>query len=145
MARAGFPWLTVDMEHTHTDIQTATYMFAAIADAGCVPLARIPANKHEYIKMVLDCGAMGIVAPMVMDAAEARSIVAATKYPPYGNRSIGGGMHSLNSAPRPRNITKGPTTRSWSSSRPSTSKPSRSPTRSTRYPAWMPFSSAPTT
>ena len=23
MARAGFPWLTVDMEHTHTDIQTA--------------------------------------------------------------------------------------------------------------------------
>ena len=39
---------------------------------------------------------MGIVAPMVMDADEARLIVAATKYPPYGNRSIGGGMHSLN-------------------------------------------------
>jgi 4-hydroxy-2-oxoheptanedioate aldolase len=96
MARAGFPWLTVDMEHTHTDIQTAAYMFAVIADAGCVPLARIPANKHEYIKMVLDCGAMGIVAPMVMDAAEARLIVAATKYPPNGNRSIGGGMHALN-------------------------------------------------
>lgn len=96
MARAGFPWLTVDMEHTHTDIQTASYMFAAIADAGCVPLARIPTGKHEYIKMVLDCGAMGIVAPMVMDQAEARSIVAATKYPPQGNRSVGGGMHALN-------------------------------------------------
>ncbi len=96
MARAGFPWLTVDMEHTHTDIQTAAYMFAAIADAGCVPLARIPAGKHEYIKMVLDCGAMGIVAPMVMNAAEARDIVAATKYPPRGNRSVGGGMHALN-------------------------------------------------
>jgi 4-hydroxy-2-oxoheptanedioate aldolase len=96
MARAGFPWLTVDMEHTHTDIQTAAYMFAAIADAGGVPLARIPTGKHEYIKMVLDCGAMGIVAPMVMDAAEAESIVAATKYPPRGNRSVGGGMHALN-------------------------------------------------
>ena len=96
LARAGFPWLTVDMEHTHTTIETATYMFAAIADAGCVPLARIPTGKHEYIKMVLDCGAMGIVAPMVMDAAEARSIVAATKYPPRGNRSVGGGMHALN-------------------------------------------------
>ena len=98
MARAGFPWLTVDMEHTHTDIQTAAYMFGAIADAGCVPLARIPTGKHEYIKMVLDCGAMGIVAPMVMDAAEAESIVAACKYPPRGNRSIGGGMHALNFA-----------------------------------------------
>ena len=96
MAREGFPWLTVDMEHTHTDIQTATYMFGAIADAGCVPLARIPAGKHEYIKMVLDCGAMGIVAPMVMDAAEAEVIVAATKYPPLGNRSVGGGMHAIN-------------------------------------------------
>ena len=46
--------------------------------------------------MVLDCGAMGIVAPMVMDAAEAEAIVAATKYPPRGNRSVGGGMHALN-------------------------------------------------
>ena len=71
-------------------------MFGAIADAGCVPLVRIPANKHDYIKQVLDAGAMGIVAPMVMSADEARSIVAACKYPPRGNRSIGGGMHALN-------------------------------------------------
>jgi 4-hydroxy-2-oxoheptanedioate aldolase len=96
MARSGFPWLTVDMEHTHTDIQTAAMMFGAIADAGCVPLARVPAGKHEWIKMVLDCGAMGIVAPMVMDAAEARAIVAATKYAPWGNRSVGGGFHAIN-------------------------------------------------
>jgi 4-hydroxy-2-oxoheptanedioate aldolase len=96
MARAGFPWLTVDMEHTHTDIQTAALMFGAIADAGCVPLARVPAGKHEWIKMVLDCGAMGIVVPMVMDADEARAIVAATKYAPRGNRSVGGGFHAIN-------------------------------------------------
>jgi 4-hydroxy-2-oxoheptanedioate aldolase len=96
MARAGFPWLTVDMEHTHTDIQTAAFMFGAIADAGCVPLARVPTGKHEYIKQVLDCGAMGIVAPMVMSRDEAKAIVAATKYPPRGNRSVGGGMHAIN-------------------------------------------------
>jgi 4-hydroxy-2-oxoheptanedioate aldolase len=96
LARTGLPWLTVDMEHTHTDIQTAAMMFGAIADAGCVPLARVPASKHEYIKMVLDCGAMGIVVPMVMTADEARSVVAAAKYPPVGNRSLGGGLHALN-------------------------------------------------
>ena len=73
LARTGLPWLTVDMEHTHTDIQTAALMFGSIADAGCVPLARVPASKHEFIKMVLDCGAMGIVVPMVMTAEEARS------------------------------------------------------------------------
>jgi 4-hydroxy-2-oxoheptanedioate aldolase len=96
LARTGLPWLTVDMEHTHTDIQTAAMMFGAIADAGCVPLARVPSSKHEYIKMVLDCGAMGIVVPMVMTADEARSVVAAAKYPPLGNRSLGGGLHALN-------------------------------------------------
>jgi 4-hydroxy-2-oxoheptanedioate aldolase len=96
LARTGLPWLTVDMEHTHTDIQTAAMMFGVIADAGCVPIVRIPQGRHDYIKMVLDCGAMGIVAPMVMDAEEARTIVAATKYPPKGNRSVGGGLHAMN-------------------------------------------------
>ncbi len=96
LARTGLPWLTVDMEHTHTDIGTAALMFGAIADAGCVPLARVLAGRHDLIKSVLDCGAMGIVAPMVMDPAEARTIVEATQYPPRGNRSVGGGLHALN-------------------------------------------------
>jgi 4-hydroxy-2-oxoheptanedioate aldolase len=79
------------MEHTHTDMQTAAMMMGAIADAGCVPLVRIPAGKHEYNKKALDCGAMGIVAPMVMDAPEARATVAATKYPPRSPSATVGG------------------------------------------------------
>jgi len=90
------PWLTVDIEHTQTDIQTAALMFGAIADAGCVPLARVSCGRHDLIKSVLDCGAMGIVVPMVMDAEEARTIVRAAKYPPLGNRSVGGSLHALN-------------------------------------------------
>lgn len=96
VARAGLPWLTVDMEHSPVDIQTAALMFGAIADAGCVALARVPTGRHDLIKQVLDAGAMGIVAPMVMTADEARAIVAATKYPPRGNRSVGGSHHALN-------------------------------------------------
>jgi 4-hydroxy-2-oxoheptanedioate aldolase len=96
LARTGVPWLTVDTEHTHTDLQTMALMVGAIADAGCVPLVRIPANTHAEIKRALDCGAMGLVCPMVMSAEEARSIVEATKYPPRGTRSLGGGLHALN-------------------------------------------------
>jgi 4-hydroxy-2-oxoheptanedioate aldolase len=96
VARSGLPWLTVDIEHSHTDIQTAALMFGSVADAGCVPLARVSTGRHDLIKSVLDCGAMGIVAPMVMNAQEARSIVAACQYPPRGNRSVGGSMHALN-------------------------------------------------
>ena len=98
MARVGFDWLTVDLEHSPTNWETAADMFAAIADAGCVPLARVPRGDHDHIKRVLDAGAMGIVAPMVNSVEEARSIVAATKYPPMGNRSLGGSLHALNFA-----------------------------------------------
>jgi 4-hydroxy-2-oxoheptanedioate aldolase len=96
MARAGFAWLTVDLEHSLVDWETATHMFAAIADAGCTALARVPANRHDHIKRVLDNGAHGIVVPMVNSRDEAERAVGAVLYPPQGNRSVGGSVHALN-------------------------------------------------
>jgi 4-hydroxy-2-oxoheptanedioate aldolase len=96
MARAGFAWLTVDTEHTATSVETASAMYAAIADAGCVALCRVLANRHDHIKRALDTGAMGVVVPMVNSRAEAEAAVAACKYPPRGNRSVGGSVHAMN-------------------------------------------------
>ena len=96
MARVGFPWLTVDLEHSPIDWSEAAHLFGAIADAGCVPLARVPRGDHDHIKRVLDAGAHGIVVPMVNTVAEAKAAVAAAKYPPAGNRSVGGSLHALN-------------------------------------------------
>ena len=96
LAHLGFDWLTLDIEHSAIDWSQATMIFGAIADAGCVPLARVPEGSHHYIKRVLDAGAWGIVAPMVDTVEQARTIIAAAKYPPVGNRSVGGGMHSMN-------------------------------------------------
>src|SRR5438132_12289385 len=76
LARAGFAWLTVDIEHSLVDWETATHMFAAIADAGCTALARVPSSRHDNIKRVLDNGAHGIVVPMVNSRAEALAAVA---------------------------------------------------------------------
>lgn len=98
LARMGFDWLTLDIEHSAIDWSRATTIFAAIADAGCVPLARVPEGTHHYIKRVLDAGAWGIVVPMVDTVEQARIAIAAAKYPPAGNRSVGGGMHSMNFA-----------------------------------------------
>src|SRR5437870_11475182 len=98
MARTGFDWLTVDIEHSLVDWETATHMFAAIAEPGCIALARVPANRHDHIKRVLDNGAQGIVVPMVNSREEALAAVSATKYPPLGTRSVGGSVHALNFA-----------------------------------------------
>ena len=98
LARGGFEWLTLDIEHSAFDWSQAATIFAAVADAGCVPLARVPEGDHYCIKRVLDAGAWGIVVPMVDTVEQAKRAIAAAKYPPQGNRSVGGGMHSLNFA-----------------------------------------------
>src|SRR5688500_16834958 len=96
LSRLGFDWLTLDIEHSAIDWSQATTIFGAVADAGCVPLARVPEGTHHYIKRVLDAGAWGIVVPMVETVEQAKGAVAAADYPPTGNRSVGGGMHSMN-------------------------------------------------
>src|SRR5271154_4787985 len=101
LARCGFAWLTVDIEHSLVDWETASHMFASIADACCVSLARVPANRHDHIKRFLDNGAHGVVVPMVNSREEAEYAVAACRYPPVGNRSVGGGAHALNFATTP--------------------------------------------
>lgn len=96
LARMGWDWLTLDIEHSAVDWSQAAMIFAAVADAGCVPLARVPEGTHHYIKRVLDAGAWGIVVPMVDTVEQAQVAISAAKYPPTGNRSVGGGMHSMN-------------------------------------------------
>jgi 4-hydroxy-2-oxoheptanedioate aldolase len=96
LARSGLDWLTLDMEHSAIDWSTAAMIFGAVADAGCVPLCRVPEGNHHYIKRALDAGAWGIVVPMVDTVEQARVAIAAAKYPPQGNRSAGGGMHAMN-------------------------------------------------
>ncbi|MGV3608700.1 MAG: HpcH/HpaI aldolase family protein [Planctomycetaceae bacterium] len=96
LARMGFDWLTLDIEHSAIDWSQAAMIFAAVADAGCVPLARVPDGSHQHIKRVLDAGAWGIVVPMVDTVEQAKAAIAAAYYPPIGNRSVGGGMHSMN-------------------------------------------------
>lgn len=96
LARVGFPWLTVDLEHSPIDWSQAGMLFGAIADAGCTPLARVPRGDHDHIKRVLDAGAHGIIVPMVNTVAEARAAIAAAKYPPQGDRSVGGSLHAIN-------------------------------------------------
>lgn len=96
LARSGWDWLTLDMEHAAFDWSHAAVIFAAVADAGCVPLVRVPEGDHYCIKRALDAGAWGIVVPMVDTVEQARTAIAAAKYPPVGNRSVGGGMHALN-------------------------------------------------
>jgi 4-hydroxy-2-oxoheptanedioate aldolase len=96
MARMGFDWLTIEMEHSPTTLESAAAAFSIIAESGCVPLVRLPVNSVENIKRALDVGAWGIIVPMVNSRAEAEAVVEAARYRPVGRRSIGGSLHAAN-------------------------------------------------
>ena len=91
MARLGFDWLLVDMEHTAQNPTLMADMIGTIVDAGtCAPIVRVPANSVEWFKWALDAGAWGVLVPMVNTREEAQRAVDLSKYPPLGTRSLGG-------------------------------------------------------
>ena len=94
-SQLGFDWLVVDAEHNPIDIRTLAQMFAAMAASDTAPMVRIPWNSGENFKRVLDAGAWGVVVPMVNSREEAERAVAAARYHPAGERSVGGGRHAV--------------------------------------------------
>jgi len=89
MARAGFDWLAIDLEHSVVSLREAEEMIRVIELCGVVPLVRLSSNDPVQIKRVMDAGAHGIIVPMVNSPEEARRAVAAMKYPPSGQRGVG--------------------------------------------------------
>jgi 4-hydroxy-2-oxoheptanedioate aldolase len=87
---AGFDMLYIDLEHSTLTLDVAGQICMAALDAGLMPAVRVPANTPEYIQRVLDGGALGIIAPHIRTAAEAREVVKAAKFPPFGERSNAG-------------------------------------------------------
>jgi 2-dehydro-3-deoxyglucarate aldolase len=89
MAKAGFDWLAVDMEHSVITIREAEELIRVIDLVGVVPLVRLTSNNPDQIKRVMDAGAHGIIVPMVNSASDAKNAVEAIKYPPMGKRGVG--------------------------------------------------------
>ena len=85
-AASGAEFVLFDMEHTGWSVETIRMLIASSASAETVPLVRIPATDYHFVARCLDMGAMGIMAPMVQDAEQARNLVNFAKYPPVGRR-----------------------------------------------------------
>jgi len=89
MARAGFDWLAVDLEHSVITIREAEELIRVIELCGVAPLVRLSWNDPVQIKRVMDAGAQGVIVPMVNSAEQARAAVAAVRYPARGTRGVG--------------------------------------------------------
>ncbi|HIE82963.1 MAG TPA: hypothetical protein EYQ00_03550, partial [Dehalococcoidia bacterium] len=92
-ASSGFDWLAIDLEHSAITLGEAEELIRVIDLKNVIPLVRLSSNNAEQIKRVMDAGAHGVIVPMVNNADQAAQAVAAVKYPPVGQRSVGLARH----------------------------------------------------
>ena len=85
----GYDFTWIDMEHAPITIDSAMQHIIALKGTDCAPLVRVPWNKAEIIKTVLDLAPAGIIIPMVNTAEEAKAAVQACRYPLKGIRGCG--------------------------------------------------------
>jgi 2-keto-3-deoxy-L-rhamnonate aldolase RhmA len=90
MAReAGLDYIMLDMEHSPHSYETLTGTAAAAMAAGIGCFVRVPELSRGYISRALDCGATGVMVPMVETVEQARMFASWAKYPPLGKRGLG--------------------------------------------------------
>jgi len=89
MVKAGCEWVALDMEHSSITLSDAGVLLQVIEAHGAVPLVRLPENDPMLAKRLMDCGAYGIIVPMVNTKEDAERAVAGVKYPPMGTRGVG--------------------------------------------------------
>ena len=92
---AGFDTLYIDVEHSSFSLETASQICLAALAVGIAPFVRVPSHRPEHVGRALDGGALGVIAPHVRSADEARAVVRAAKFPPLGERSAASGMPHL--------------------------------------------------
>jgi 2-keto-3-deoxy-L-rhamnonate aldolase RhmA len=88
----GYDYVLIDMEHNPLSAREAsllTHLVVSASGGKCKPIIRVPSHGVEWIKWALDCGAPGILIPMVQSQVEMEQIVQSAVYPPRGQRSFG--------------------------------------------------------
>jgi 4-hydroxy-2-oxoheptanedioate aldolase len=88
----GFDWLLIDGEHGPNDLRSIMAQLQVLESSPSAPIVRLPIGETSLIKQVLDAGAQSLLIPMVDSAAQARDLVQAVRYPPFGRRGIGASL-----------------------------------------------------
>src|SRR5262245_11946926 len=81
---AGFDSIYVDVEHSSLSLETTSQICVAALEIGIAPFVRVPSTRPEHVSRVLDAGALGVIAPHIGSAHEAREGGVSAQLPPRG-------------------------------------------------------------
>lgn len=89
IAGYDFDAVVLDMQHGFFDETTVQNAIATLVARGKAALVRIPLARWDTAARVMDFGALGVIAPMINTAEDAKAFVSATRFVPVGERSFG--------------------------------------------------------
>jgi 4-hydroxy-2-oxoheptanedioate aldolase len=81
-------WIAIDQQHGRADDRAMLELLEATAGL-CQRYVRVRSLDAGLIGRALDGGADGVIVPQIASVDEARAAVAASHYPPRGDRSWG--------------------------------------------------------
>lgn len=84
----GIDFVIVDGEHTGITAAMAEELMRAAELNDVTPVARVGHNHPQEIQKFLECGAQGVLIPLVNNGDDAQRVVDAVKYPPIGKRGL---------------------------------------------------------
>lgn len=85
---AGLDYVVIDCEHGPADTALLQHHLTAAAAYGIDVLVRVGSAEPALALRCLDMGAAGLIHPHVNSAEDARRAVAASHYPPWGERGF---------------------------------------------------------
>lgn len=86
---AGYDGVVLDLQHGELGLEAACGILRSLPRSNAYAYARVGSLDPAPILRLLDSGARGIIAPTVESRPQTEALVAATKYLPVGNRSLG--------------------------------------------------------
>ena len=89
---AGFDAVVVDCQHGMAGHAHMLAMLQALSHTPAVPMVRVSQNSLAEINRALDCGAYGVICPLINSVADAEAFGRACRYPldgAVGDRSFG--------------------------------------------------------
>lgn len=89
LAKGGYDWIAVDMEHGSISVNQLPDLFRAIELGDTLPLVRLAQGGQKDCKQALDAGAGGVIIPMIETAKQLQEIISYSCWPPVGKRGVG--------------------------------------------------------
>lgn len=89
ICQMNYSWICFDMEHGIYSFTDLSKLTSLVKSYNKIPFVRIQSSIEEYIQLSLDAGVFGLILPMIESEKNLITLINKSKYPPYGNRSVG--------------------------------------------------------